>query len=103
VLKICEKKKKKKCPTNQNKKVKKMNGANLVESAPAQFQSQKVTIRISNKLWLKPKQGFPFLFLKQEGSCRVKPVGLGFTLHKNYTSFLNKKGFSHDITHWVLL
>jgi len=71
-----------------------MYGGNLVESAMAWFQSEKVMTQISNKLWFKPKQGFPFLFLRQEGSYKVKPMELGFTLHKNYNIFLNKQGFS---------
>jgi hypothetical protein len=58
-----------------------------VESAVAWFQSEKVVAQIPNRLWFKPKQGFPFLFLRQEGSYKVKHVGLGFTLHKNYNNF----------------
>ncbi len=58
-----------------------------MELAPARFQSQKVVAHISKRLWLKTKQGFPFLFLKEEGSRRVKPLGLGFTLHKNCSNF----------------
>jgi len=71
-----------------------------LESTLAWFQSEKVVAQIFNRLLLTPKQAFPFLFLKQEGSYKVKPVELGFTLHKNYNIFLNKQGFSHDI-HWV--
>ncbi len=73
-----------------------------MESAVASFQSEKVVAQISNRLWFKPKQLFPFLFLRQEGSYKVNPVELGFTLHKNYNNFFLKKGFSHDI-HWVSL
>jgi len=73
-----------------------------VESAPAWFQNEKVVAQISNRLLLKPKQGFPFLFLRQEGSYKVKHVGWGFTLLKNYNNFKNKQGFSHDI-HWLSL
>jgi hypothetical protein len=58
-----------------------------VESALAWFQSEKVVAQISNRLLLKPKQGFPFLFLREEGSYKVKPMGLGFTVHKNYNNF----------------
>jgi hypothetical protein len=79
-----------------------MYGGNLVESAVAWFESEKVVAQISNRLWFKPKQGFPFLLLRQEGSYKVKPVELGFTLHKKYNIFLNKLDFSHDI-HWVSL
>jgi hypothetical protein len=64
-----------------------MYGGNLVESAMAWFQSEKVVAQISNRLCFKPKQGFPFLFLRQEGSYKVKPVELGFTFHNNYNNF----------------
>ncbi len=73
-----------------------------MESALAWFQSENAMTQISNRLLLKPQQGFPFLFLRQEGSYKEKPMGLGFTLHKNCNNFLNKQGFSHDI-HWVSL
>jgi hypothetical protein len=61
--------------------------------ALAWFQSEKVVAQISDILWLKPKQGFPFLFLRQEGSYKVKHVGLGFTLHKNLQQFLKQTRF----------
>ncbi len=73
-----------------------------MESALAWFQSEKVVAQISNRLLLKPKQGFPFLFLKQEGSYNIKLVGLGFTLHKNcnnfYFYFFNFPSYPLDVT-----
>jgi hypothetical protein len=68
VLKIRQKQKRKKRPTTQNKKVEKCRDVipkvwwKLGGLALAWFQSEKVVAQISDLLWLKPKQGFPFSF-----------------------------------------
>jgi hypothetical protein len=74
-LKVRQKEKRKKCPTSQNKKVKKCKDVDLEVwwklGAIDTGLVLEVVTQISKRLWLKPKQGFAFLFLTQEGSYRV--------------------------------